>query len=234
MKNSIDKNLYIDITIPKLLWPENIRRSFIDKVPIREKDNKWFWLVILFLALLSIGAWIFYYINGLTLSYNDARSHLDVARRVVDSLQPGVAQIGSVWLPLQHIFELLTIWNDLMFRTGLSGSAVSMASFVVSGILIWKIIKLFNLGSLAALVGVTVFSLNPNLLFLQATPMTESLMLATSLGTIYFFMKWVKYDRITDLILSGTITFLAVLTRYDRSEERRVGKECRSRWSPYH
>ena len=22
--------------------------------------------------------------------------------------------------------------------------------------------------------------------------------------------------------------------RYPRSEERRVGKECRSRWSPYH
>ena len=22
--------------------------------------------------------------------------------------------------------------------------------------------------------------------------------------------------------------------RWDRSEERRVGKECRSRWSPYH
>src|SRR2546422_1509792 len=25
-----------------------------------------------------------------------------------------------------------------------------------------------------------------------------------------------------------------VLKRYSRSEERRVGKECRSRWSPYH
>ena len=25
-----------------------------------------------------------------------------------------------------------------------------------------------------------------------------------------------------------------VLERADRSEERRVGKECRSRWSPYH
>ena len=24
------------------------------------------------------------------------------------------------------------------------------------------------------------------------------------------------------------------LTQYSRSEERRVGKECRSRWSPYH
>src|SRR5256885_9770708 len=26
----------------------------------------------------------------------------------------------------------------------------------------------------------------------------------------------------------------AELARRDRSEERRVGKECRSRWSPYH
>ena len=27
---------------------------------------------------------------------------------------------------------------------------------------------------------------------------------------------------------------IAAPTNYDRSEERRVGKECRSRWSPYH
>ena len=25
-----------------------------------------------------------------------------------------------------------------------------------------------------------------------------------------------------------------IAEKYDRSEERRVGKECRSRWSPYH
>src|SRR3989441_270359 len=27
---------------------------------------------------------------------------------------------------------------------------------------------------------------------------------------------------------------VVMLTAYGRSEERRVGKECRSRWSPYH
>ena len=27
---------------------------------------------------------------------------------------------------------------------------------------------------------------------------------------------------------------LAAMTEIQRSEERRVGKECRSRWSPYH
>ena len=26
----------------------------------------------------------------------------------------------------------------------------------------------------------------------------------------------------------------SLLVAFDRSEERRVGKECRSRWSPYH
>ena len=34
---------------------------------------------------------------------------------------------------------------------------------------------------------------------------------------------------------SGKTTFLTTLiNRLKRSEERRVGKECRSRWSPYH
>ena len=32
----------------------------------------------------------------------------------------------------------------------------------------------------------------------------------------------------------GDIGDKATLEELDRSEERRVGKECRSRWSPYH
>ena len=31
-----------------------------------------------------------------------------------------------------------------------------------------------------------------------------------------------------------TITVKRSFTKAQRSEERRVGKECRSRWSPYH
>ena len=29
-------------------------------------------------------------------------------------------------------------------------------------------------------------------------------------------------------------SLMSLFLRADRSEERRVGKECRSRWSPYH
>ena len=36
------------------------------------------------------------------------------------------------------------------------------------------------------------------------------------------------------LDLEGALWLEAYLAKYPRSEERRVGKECRSRWSPYH
>ena len=42
-------------------------------------------------------------------------------------------------------------------------------------------------------------------------------------------------DSYTNLILKGNpTTKLVDMDDKDRSEERRVGKECRSRWSPYH
>ena len=37
-----------------------------------------------------------------------------------------------------------------------------------------------------------------------------------------------------DALLTGTLVFPAGRAKPVRSEERRVGKECRSRWSPYH
>ena len=41
--------------------------------------------------------------------------------------------------------------------------------------------------------------------------------------------------RVDSLCVSGDIICTSALKeRLQRSEERRVGKECRSRWSPYH
>src|SRR2546430_9792090 len=45
--------------------------------------------------------------------------------------------------------------------------------------------------------------------------------------------------QLSELIRTGKLDFMLLLpvsTRFmiSRSEERRVGKECRSRWSPYH
>ena len=34
--------------------------------------------------------------------------------------------------------------------------------------------------------------------------------------------------------IGALLIYLAIAKKMVRSEERRVGKECRSRWSPYH
>ena len=43
-------------------------------------------------------------------------------------------------------------------------------------------------------------------------------------------------DNLEDILDNREVEAVIISTphRYHRSEERRVGKECRSRWSPYH
>ena len=50
-----------------------------------------------------------------------------------------------------------------------------------------------------------------------------------------FAPELAKFDRV--VLAAGPLVtdeLAAELREDDRSEERRVGKECRSRWSPYH
>ena len=46
--------------------------------------------------------------------------------------------------------------------------------------------------------------------------------------------KTVENRGLQDMILEISYPTEEVVEMKDRSEERRVGKECRSRWSPYH
>src|SRR5258707_15519911 len=41
-------------------------------------------------------------------------------------------------------------------------------------------------------------------------------------------------DATFKTVVEGRVRELHPMVREERSEERRVGKECRSRWSPYH
>ena len=48
---------------------------------------------------------------------------------------------------------------------------------------------------------------------------------------VFFDSIWIKSNKGLTSSLVGEIKTLSDIYR---SEERRVGKECRSRWSPYH
>ncbi len=70
-----------------------------------------------------------YYRLGLTLTHYDARGHLVVARRILDSITPGWQQIGAVWLPLPHVLNALPAQIDVLYRTGGSAVAISVLAF---------------------------------------------------------------------------------------------------------
>ena len=131
-----------------------------------------------------------YHRLGLTLSHYDARGHLVVARRIFDSITPGWQQIGAVWLPLPHLLNALPVQVDLFYRTGASAVAISVASFAVTAAAIsWIVITLT--GSVAAsFAALAIFALNPNVLYLQATPMTEPLLLATTTTAVALLIAW--------------------------------------------
>src|SRR3990167_1086414 len=125
-------------------------------------------IVILVLGFISVFSFVYYYQNKLGLAYNDARSHLDIGRRVVEGLKPGLAQLGSVWLPLPHALMIPTIWNDFMWHSGLAGALISMVSFIATGLLIYVYLEKIKVGFLGKVTGVLIFASNINILYLQS------------------------------------------------------------------
>jgi hypothetical protein len=138
---------------------------------------------------------IHYHRLGLTLSHYDARGHLVVARRIVDSLTPGWQQIGAVWLPLPHLLNAIPVQVDELYRTGASAVVISIAAFALAtGALAWLVLAITD-SAWAAAAGAATFALNPSVLYLQATPMTEPLLLGLTVLSV---------SLLTDLCRRGT------------------------------
>src|ERR1051325_6912687 len=74
--------------------------------------------VVLLASLLSIAAFLYYFSHHELLLYGDAVAHLNIARKVVDSLTPGPLQLGTVWLPLPHILMLPFVSSDPAWQSG--------------------------------------------------------------------------------------------------------------------
>jgi hypothetical protein len=163
----------------------------------------------------GIAAALHYSRLGLALAHYDARAHLVVARRILDSLTPGWQQIGAVWLPLPHVLNMLPVQVDAWYRSGASGIAISIASLAVAT---WALARLLmaTTGSVtAAVTGAALLVGNPNLLYLQSTPMTEPLLLATCLVAIVFTAEWVDRGAPLPPRRPGLAIVAACMTRYE-------------------
>jgi hypothetical protein len=158
----------------------------------------------------------FYYASlGLTLSHYDAKAHLVVSRRILDSLTPGWEQIGAVWLPLPHLLNLLPVQIDVLYRTGLFAVAVSIACHALAAGSIAATILALTSSRAGAILGAALYAVNPNTLYLQSTPMTEPMLFGLTTLQVFLFTRWVLNGELHVPRAAGWITVLACLTRYE-------------------
>jgi hypothetical protein len=173
------------------------------------------WTVALIALVVGTTAAVSYYFRDLTLSHYDAKAHLVVARRIIDSMRPGWMQIGAVWLPLPHLLNLIPVQVDAFYQTGLSAVVFSVAGFVLGATALWAVVTRATGSSLAAWAAFAVFAAHPDVLYLQATPMTESLLMGLCLLGIALTWRWVADDASGNPWAAGTALALACLTRYE-------------------
>lgn len=148
-------------------------------------------LLSLLAAGISIAALIFYYRHNAILLYGDAVAHINIARRVFDSRTPGLFQLGTVWLPLPHVLDIPFILNHRLWQTGLGASIPSMLAYVAGTLGIFRLVR--GMASrLAAWTAALIFAFNPNLIYMQATAMTESLYLALFIWAIVYFSEFCR------------------------------------------
>jgi hypothetical protein len=157
----------------------------------------------------------FYWHQGLTLSHYDAKAHLVVARRVLDSLRPGWVQIGAVWPPLPHLVNLLPVQVDWLYQTGLSAVVLSIGSFVVAASALWWLVASATGSRAAAWAAFAVLAAQPDILYLQSTPMTEPLLLALCLLGAACTWRWLDAGAVGHPWHAGASLALACLTRFE-------------------
>jgi hypothetical protein len=152
---------------------------------------------------------------GWTLWYGDAEAHLAIARRVVDSRTPGWDQIGTVWLPLPHLLMLPLVGRDSLWLTGLAGAIPGGICFVLAGLFLFLAARrVFGSPWLAA-AALGVFATNPNLLYLQAAPMTEPVMFAALMALLYCTVEFRESQSWRYVAGAGLASLAACMTRYE-------------------
>jgi hypothetical protein len=184
-------------------------------------QNSGHWIIFAVVIMLGLSiAFYLYNLDKYSLVYfGDSVSHMLGARKLVDwSENPGFAQLGTVWLPLPHLMLLPFTLIDPLFTTGFAGVAVSLPCLAITTALLYKMIKIHLIGGISyiAFVGALLYALNPNILYLGITAMTEAPFMLFFVASAYFFQKWyVNPEHLRGLMFSSIFVILATLCRYE-------------------
>jgi len=172
---------------------------------------------------ISILSFLYYLRNHASVMYGDVVAHMNIARRVIDSMTPGPLQLGTVWLPLPHILMIPFLASRTMWQSGIGGSFPSMIAYVLSAVGLFRLVRDTLSGQAepdyaartAAWIATLTFIANPNLIYLQTTAMTEPLCIAFFVWSLVYLCEFVRGGPEKALTKCGLCIAGATLTRYD-------------------
>jgi hypothetical protein len=147
------------------------------------------WAIVACSMAVSMLAIVWSWEHDAMLNYGDAVAHLHIARRIFDSRTPRFSQLGSVWLPLPHILLIPFVQNYEWWANGLAGVIPSALAYIAACAGIYLLARHFVSRAASAL-ALAFFALNPNLLYLQTTAMTEPLFLCEMIWIVVWMVEW--------------------------------------------
>ena len=172
-------------------------------------------------AVASLAAIAWSWRHDAILNYGDAEAHLHIARRVIDSHRPGLSQLGSVWLPLPHLLMIPFVAVYGWWADGIAGTIPSALAWLASCAGMYRLARHW-MQPLPASIALAFFVLNPNLIYMQTTGMTEPLFVCEMVWAVVWLVEWraaldenheQQTNRLTWLMALAMVS--AVYTRYD-------------------
>jgi Dolichyl-phosphate-mannose-protein mannosyltransferase len=173
------------------------------------------------LAAVVIGVIAYWFASkhDLLLLYADARSHLTIARRLIDGPNHGIVQLGTVWLPLPHIVLVPFVSFRSLWHTGVAAIPVDIACLVIESLSIFSLVRRLTRTRWAAWIAVAILLTNPSMLYLHTTALTEPVLFASLLATVAMLAKWAAATKPFSggeiAVYCGLPAAAAVLSRYD-------------------
>lgn len=158
--------------------------------------------------------------SGWSLAYSDAQSHLTIARRLFDTRsEPGLSQLGTVWLPAPHLLLapfVLVLWA---WHTGWGAAMLGACCLAATAAGCYRASARWGAGRLGRLVTVAAVVINPSMLYLTSTALTEPVLIASmaaALAGLSYFANRIRLSSPGEVaVFCGLPAAAAVLSRYE-------------------
>jgi 4-amino-4-deoxy-L-arabinose transferase-like glycosyltransferase len=215
----VDAKDATDLRLIKRAWARLDRSPGSDGLAAKGREVPGTMIIAAIGLIIGLIATYWSWRQGWLHMYTDAITHSTIARRVLDSQNTGFQQLGTVWLPVPHVLLMPFVYILPLYQSGLAGGLLGAMCMAVCAGAIWRITYRAGFNRPARLVSVAIFVLNPSILYLFTTALTESVLIATILASLAGLSGWITAMPAISpgelAVFAGIPAALSVLSRYE-------------------